>query len=305
MYYINGLNIEQQFGLVASQIPGGNMAISGAWDMPARTGKIFHDWGDENGIEPYLRSDEIFFGGRDINFYAFMKTASRKEAIINLENFYNAIDTDRLIDFTHPGLGNWSVYINSEVVIKYHYMDNIAEINFTFREPLVVFPVVEFPIVDNSNESIDNLSWEQLGVTLLTLENDLDRPTPKIQKTTSYGNEVFYGVKRSFRELAFKGVINQPSFNGFKAVINRLYTLFSLPNARTLRMPDGTVREVFVKDGFQITNMQMESNGVIAEIDIKFVEVGQLQEYNKLTDQSKLLLVDQYGQPLSEIIKKF
>src|SRR5690606_18348700 len=100
-------------------------------------------------------------------------------------------------------------------------------------------------------------------------------------------------------------IIKQPDWGSFKTVLNRLYKLFSMPNARTLYMPDGTVREVFVKDGFKVTNVAIETDRAIAELSISFSEIKQLQNWNRLTDSTGLILVDQYGQPLAEILKKF
>ena len=302
-YTLNGISFKE-FGIVESQITGGNIAIEGAWDMPSRIGKVFHDWGDEDGIEPYLRSDEIFFGGRDIKFMGFMKSDSRESAIAKLDAFFSHIDPADLMELSGD-LGTWNVYISSDIKVEYYYDDDIAVVEFTFREPAVSFQDVVLPIADNVYDSIDNISWQSIGVKLLALKNDLNRPAPKGQTVTSYGVERYEGAKRGVRELEFTGLIVQPNFNGFKTVLNRLYKLFKSPNARTLKMQDGTVREVFVKDGFKVTNVTIEEDRVIGQIDVKFSEIRQLQNWNKLTDSSGLILVDKHGQPISEISKKF
>ncbi|WP_336834087.1 hypothetical protein [Sphingobacterium siyangense] len=302
-YTLNGKSFNS-FGIIESQIASGNIALEGAWDMPARIGKIFHDWGDEDGIEPYLRSDEIFLGGRDIKFLGFMKSESRESAIEALDAFFSHIDPSKLMVLSGQ-LGTWNVYVSSDIKIEYYYGANIAVIEFTFREPVASFQDAVLPVADNKHDSIDNISWESIGVKLMTFKNDLNRPAPKSQTLTSYGVERYEGAKRGFRELEFSGIIVQPDFNAFKIVLNRLYKLFKAPNARTLRMKDGTVREVFVKDGFKVVNIIIEDDRVLGQIDIKFCEIRQLQNWNKLTDSSGLILVDKYGQPISEISKKF
>lgn len=75
-YKINNKPIED-FGLIPGRQSNSNIAIAGCWDMPARIGKVFHDWQDENGVEPYLREDEIFFGGRDISLYCWLSEGDR------------------------------------------------------------------------------------------------------------------------------------------------------------------------------------------------------------------------------------
>lgn len=302
-YTLNGIPFSD-YGIVESQIQGGNVALQGAWDMPVRIGKTFYDWGDEDGIEPYLRADEIFLGGRDIKFSGFIQGDSRESVLNNIGDFLSSIDESQLMELSGD-LGKWMVYISSEVSVEYFYEDSFAAVEFTFREPVVTFENIELPAMDNSSESIDNISWDSLGITLLTLKNDLNRPLIKSRQVTAYGIERYEGSKRGFRQLAFKGIIVQPGYKSFKDVLNRLYKLFRSPNARTLKMPDGTVREVFVKDGFQVTNLSIEEAEVIADLDITFCEIRQLQNWNKLTDSSGLILVDKYGQPISEISKKF
>lgn len=292
------------FGITESQILGGNIAIEGAWDMPARIGKIYHDWGDENGIEPYLRSDEIFLGGRDIKFLGFMKSDSRESAIANIDAFFAHIDPSKLMVLSGE-LGTWNVYVSSEVKVEYLYADAIAIIEFIFREPAISIQDVALPIEDYINDSIDNISWKSIGVSLLSVKDDLNHPAPKSHMITSYGFERYEGTKRGFRELEFSGLIVESSFNEFKTVLNRLYKIFKAPNARTLKMKDGTVREVFVKDGFKVTNVIFDKNRFFGQIDIKFCEIRQLQDWNKLSDNSGLILVDKHGQPISEISKKF
>ncbi|WP_313411067.1 hypothetical protein [Sphingobacterium multivorum] len=302
-YTLNGIPFSD-YGITESQIQGSNVALEGAWDMPSRMGKTFYDWGDEDGIEPYLRADEIFIGGRDIKFVGFIQGESRESVLENIDDFFSSIDESVLMELSGD-LGTWMVYIGSEVSVEYHYEDNFATVEFTFREPVVTIENVDFPVADNANESIDNMSWDSLGVTLLSLKNDLNRPNIKSRQVTAYGIERYEGSKRGFRQLEFKAIIIQPDYESFKIVLNRLYKLFKSPNARTLKMPDGTVREVFVKDGFQITNLTIEEGEVIAELDITFCEIRQLQNWNKLTDSSGLILVDKHGQSISEISKKF
>src|SRR5690606_31843248 len=40
-YMLNGKQLNE-YGIVPGQAPGSNLALSGAWDMPSRIGKIYH-----------------------------------------------------------------------------------------------------------------------------------------------------------------------------------------------------------------------------------------------------------------------
>lgn len=304
MYTLNGISLSE-FGITPSQQEGSNIAISGAWDMPARIGKIYHEWGDEDGIEPYLREDEIFFGGRDIQFYGFMKVDSRQECLDNIDRFYSQFNTKDLISFRSIDFGTWSTYLNSEVSLEYDYYNDLAQLRFTFREPVVEIAAVDFPAKDHGDDNIDGYSWSSLGVTFLELHNDLNRPAPKANNFTAYGYEGYSIGKRGFRELIIKAIVVQDDYTSFKKVLNRLSFLLSKPNSRILKFKDGTQREVFVKDGFKVTNVTVEQGRVIGELELKFAEIKQLQNWNKLMDSTGLILVDKHGQPLTEILKGF
>jgi hypothetical protein len=57
------------YGIIAGHVPSSNIALKGCFDLPSRTGKCYHEWGDENGLEPYVASGEMFFAGRDITLH--------------------------------------------------------------------------------------------------------------------------------------------------------------------------------------------------------------------------------------------
>src|SRR5690606_5647566 len=71
-YILNGKHLSE-YGIIPAQAPDSNIALTGAWDMPARIGKTYHEWPDEHNIEPYLLPEEIFFGGRDLKFYGLLQ----------------------------------------------------------------------------------------------------------------------------------------------------------------------------------------------------------------------------------------
>src|SRR5690606_33211005 len=73
-YVLNGKHLSE-YRIIPAQAPDSNIALSGAWDMPARIGKTYHEWPDEHNIEPYLLPEEIHFGGRDMKFYGLLQAA--------------------------------------------------------------------------------------------------------------------------------------------------------------------------------------------------------------------------------------
>ncbi|RZJ77917.1 MAG: hypothetical protein EOO20_28365, partial [Chryseobacterium sp.] len=91
-YSLNGISLSGK-GFKPGQFDNSNLAISGAWDMPARTGKTYHDWGNDlNNIEPYVLEEEIRFGGRDISLKLLIKANSKHQALNNIYSLYKDID---------------------------------------------------------------------------------------------------------------------------------------------------------------------------------------------------------------------
>src|SRR5690606_22973840 len=78
-YKLGGILLSE-YKIKPGRAPGSNLAIEGTWDMPVRTNKVHHEWPDENGVEPYLLPEEIFFAGRDITFHGILHAESDAEA---------------------------------------------------------------------------------------------------------------------------------------------------------------------------------------------------------------------------------
>lgn len=60
------------YGIEATKCPDSNITVKGGFDLPARMGKTGYRWDDEDGVEPYVLQDELFFGGRDIESRGFI-----------------------------------------------------------------------------------------------------------------------------------------------------------------------------------------------------------------------------------------
>lgn len=292
------------YGIIEGQSSGSNLAITGAWDMPFRIGKIYHEWPDEDGVEPYLRADELFYGGRDIVFNGFIEVNSKVEALEMVNSFFDDVDAfnGHLVPLESE-LGTWQVYVKSDVKIEYDYQ-SLCLVEFVFRQPVVDLSGV-VPAASEGSYLIDNIPFERLGFERLAFIDDLNRPSLKEQTFTVYGKEGYQGTKRGLKELKLHGYIKKASYSEFIDVIQGLYALFSSPGARTLVMPDGTYREFFIKDGFQITNLTVNDDDIFALLDIQISEIRQMENWNLLTNSTGLILVDQYGKPLTEIIKGF
>jgi len=320
-YKLNNINLGT-FGLIPGQASGTNMAIAGAWDMPARIGKTFHDWGSgAKGMEPYVLAEEIRFGGRDIDFVALMETTSEIEALQTCFGLYEAIDDfNSLVPF-ETDLGIWNVYVKDEIQAEY-IGDGWCKLQLKFRQPIIdlvgVLPKNKptfYPAsigtngylsnsqgnpiyigkINNDGYGIDGVMFEHLGLIVLSMSNYLNRPAAKTGQFTAYSNEGYKVSKTGFREITIKALIVQPTYQDFLNVVSGLYAIFSKPGLRYITQKNDALRDFFVKDGFQITNFKKCEGEVLALFNIKLTEVNAYTDWGVLTDSSNQELITELG----------
>lgn len=299
IYNLGGNNLKD-LGLIAGQADSSNIALVGAWNWPIRDGKTHHEWHD--CIEPYLREDEIFFAGRDLQYHYFIQANSRQQAIEKSYALFDVINAfDELVPFGSDEFGYFDVYVKQE--IKADYLDHgYCKGVLTMRQPVVDLDG-DVPAIDNLYPSIDNISLEGLGIKVIESAGEYNRPAAKDGKFTIYGREGFKITKQSFRTIQLKLMLVQPSYALFNNSIKSLYAILSAPNARFFDK-DGIRRECFAKDGFKVYNMWQQGNAFSAMIELNLTEIRVLTNYNVLGDASGNILTDGNGVPLSEIFKQ-
>lgn len=303
MYFINDIPLSD-FGFTPGRQPNSNLAISGVWDMPSRIGKTHHDWLDENGVEPYLRGDEIFFGGRDISLLCWLSEEARVGYVSAMQEFYDFLDTlqSGLFTLSCP-FGSWEVQLLDAQPARY-LAQGLGNVELKFREPVVVISG-ELLAVQSGGVGIDGYSFSDLGLVKQLTKDQANRAESKQLTLPAYGSERIGWVKRGMREFSIDFFLSHNTIADFTQAVGNLAFLLSRPNARTLRLDDGTVREFFVKDGFKVSGVRVSQSRTTGFLTLNIAEIKMLENWNLLTDSSGLVLVDQYGQPLAEILKGF
>jgi len=303
MYYINDIPFSF-FGLVPGRADNSNLAITGCWDMPQRIGKTHHVWEDSNEIEPYLHSDEMFFGGRDINVICWLGETDRQAFIEKIQSLYDELDNRQNGLFTLKcPWGEWQVQTVDSQSVNY-LRNGWGNISLRFRQPVVMMNGT-LPTAQSGGVGLDNYSFEQLGLVKVLTKDQANRAQSRELPKVSYGSETIARIRREAREFSIEFFISKPTYSDFLQTVERLAFMLSRPNARTLRLDDGTTREVFVKDGFSVNGVRISSSRVTAFLTVKFTEIRMLENWNFLTDSSGLILTDKHGQPLAEILKGF
>jgi hypothetical protein len=269
-YSLNG-NDFSTWGIIPGQAPGSHLAIEGILSMPERINKTDHAWGDYDGVEPYVSDGELYWGGRNLVFHGLVQAASRDAAHNALLNFYDFLEGLTDLAVLACDWGSWSVYVNGQIDAE--YMGNgLVKVRVPFREPVVDMSggvVPSSPDFENVS-GIDGVDFEELGFTLVDfksigirgsqIEGQLNRPTPKAQDFEAYDSEGFQVTKTEARQYKLKGLIQAASFAGLEATVRNLYAVFSQPGTRVLYVPDDMIRVVFVKNGFQISQVLASSS---------------------------------------------
>jgi hypothetical protein len=264
-YSLNGINFAD-FGIQPGQAPGSHLAIEGLLDMPARIEKTDHDWGDRAGVEPYVSTEELFYGGRDLTFHGVAQGASRDDVATLVLELYAMLDGVTELVTLASDWGSWSVYVSGQIEAIY-VGGGVIKIKIPFREPVVTLTGGVIPTSSSwdSVGGIDGVDFQALGFTLVDLElmgvrgsrlgGHLHRPAPKEQNFKSYGREGYQVTKPAARELSLTGVLEAAEFAGLETIVKNLIAVFAQPGTRLLYIPSDQIRIVFAKGGFKVAKV--------------------------------------------------
>ena len=267
IYKLNGIDLKAEYGIIPIHSDNSNIALAGAWNLPSRLGKTYHDWGnDENGIEPYVNADEISFGGIDISFTGVLKQADKLTALQKCNELYAMLDSINGTALLETVYGNFTVKINGAVDGKF-LGDGAVKIKIPMNIASLTLPTV---LPTNGGATfdgygIDEVMFDKLGLIITAVENQFERPKPKsgVISTTVEANEIIINAK-----------IVQPDYASFLSVVDGLKALFSAPGLRTLKRKYDDERKVFATEGFQITDVIVNTGQVVATFVIKLVQAS-------------------------------
>jgi hypothetical protein len=264
-YLLNSVALST-YGVIAGHSPSSNIALQGCFDMPSRTGRCFYEWGDENGLEPYVASGEMFFAGRDITLHGSI-IGTVPELNTYLNSFYNAINAATGLSVFETPYCSASGYVKS---ITPEYMNGGCSLEMVFREPVVDLSGT-LPASGTSNYTIDNIPFLSFGLYLSKAEALHDLPELKEQQFTKYGSEGYQIVKRKNNTLDFNGFIIGSSLADFQSKIQALYKIFSLAGTRTIVLNNETTITCFATEGFKVENVYLYSGLVIANFKMNLL----------------------------------
>lgn len=302
MYRLNGIPLDN-YGIQPGRAPLSNVALSGFMDMPKRLGKTFHDWLDDEGLEPYVEADELFFGGRTLTYYGLLKGSSKQDAVLKLRELYE--DFGRLTDLITLSTpwGDFQVYLKDQIRVGY-VADGWAQIEMRFQQPVVPLPVAALPLERTIQQyHIDYIPFSAFGAFVADTDGQYDRPALKEAAFTSYNQEGYQLTKISQSEIDLVLWFSASDMATLQSRIGQLHSLLAAPGTRTVNIDD-TEREGFAVDGFQVTHVRNLADQCIAQVRVSlllaFAGIPVVQDYlldNKLEgiqdDQGRFILIDQ------------
>jgi hypothetical protein len=269
-YLLDDIDLYNTYNIRAGHSPGSNIAIDGCFSMPERIGECYHEWGDSDGVEPFVDSSEIFFAGRDITFNgSILGTASGLNG--NLKTFYDAINAASGLSIFETPYHSASGYVKSVIP---EYMNGGCSVVMTFREPVVTFAATGLPASGISNYTIDSIPFLSFGLYLSKAEALHDLPELKEQQFTKYGSEGYQIVKRKNNTLGFNGFIIGSSLSDFQSKIQALYKIFSSAGTRSIVLNNTTTIVCFATSGFTVDNIILYNQGVIAKFKMSLIVVS-------------------------------
>src|SRR5690606_27103675 len=159
------------------------------------------------------------------------------------------------------------------------------------------------PSGDSTAPGIDGLTWGDLGLHINQTVDAAKRASVRQAETTTYGNEPVSVKKRGLKQFNLRFFFHEATYEDFVDRVQTLCALLSAPGARTLRLADGTYREIFIKDGFTISNVMVQPGKITAILYITVSEIRQLKNWNMLTNGEGVIITDGRGRPLTDILK--
>lgn len=278
------------YGITAGQVPGGNTALQGCWDLPERIGDTHHIWDDDNTVEPYVASDEIFFAGRDIKFYG---TIIGTRPVINdyLRALYAAIEAFTTLKTLSTPYGDFSVQVNS---ITPKYYNGACSVVMTFREPVVTLTGGSLPSTAIGTYTIDQRTFASFGLYFEGDDNYSQLPGLKDQKFTKYGSEGYQIVKSENRIFELNCLLMASGLVDFTAKIKALYLLFKGANLRNIKINDQVEIDCFAIRGFNISDVVVMSNAVYARFKASLMCFS-ANYINELSTEAGDIVTDESG----------
>lgn len=288
---LNSIDITTAYGLVAAHAPSSNISLENCWSMPERTGDTHYSWPENNSVEPFVSSEDLFFAGRDLSLFCSI-IGTQDEIRAYLRNLYASVRA-----FTAPvalatNYGSFQVLVKS---VTPELLNGGAKVTIVFREPVVTLTGGTLPAVATSAYTFDGIPFASFGLYLSDAKELDALPEMKEQFFTSYATEGYQITKREANNLELNGFIIATSLADFNSKILALYKLFSSAGVRNVKLNDEVNIECFATEGFQVSDVIVHSGGVVSRFTIKLMASKIPHNIYYLVDEDGTFILSENG----------
>lgn len=300
-YKLNGVDLGADFGFR----PKAPIALSGMWDMPSRLYKTSHNWLSKNYQEPYIREDEVFFGGRTLELKGYITYLSATDLgsdYYNLNAFIDGFSANGGHAELECYFGTFDVVVTSFSIVEL-CPTGFAEISIIFRENEVSLWGAT-PSTASSGKGISGYSWQDFGAHTENATGAYNRGLAKELPVSVYGREYTRTIARDGVNVNVSLIFRGASLNEVGSNIGGLVRVLSSEGKKILNLSDGLIRETYSVNGLKSELLRYTSKQVFARVTFSLQEIAISKEmyvftYNDDTDY----LGNNYNEVLSFVVR--
>lgn len=173
-YLLDGLDLAKQYGIYIEK-------SNGFWDLPKRKGVTEYSWDDEDGVQSFTDSNDIYWDARDLRLQCFIKADSKIDFLTKLNAFKTILISAGLHTLKLPyGSMVYNVYFKESstfnILTRWDGNKLVGRFYIPLREPKpVIIPTAVFVTTPNGGENLQAgtnhiITWNSDGVTNVKIE---------------------------------------------------------------------------------------------------------------------------------------
>lgn len=296
MYKLNNILINN-YGLTPGRAPGSSIAIAGFMDLPKRNGKVYHDWGEVAGVEPYtaVTDHKLYDKGRVI-FYGYVRSTTRTNVVKRIEELYHTLAAQEYHTLSTPWGTFTQLYVKEKIEVDW-LGPSAAKLKLVFDGYELPLAYVALPIpAETGLHHIDNRSFVDFGAFVEKVENNFDRPDTKEAFSSNYLHP-HQVTKPGYKEFKLSLLFYATDYEALKANIKAFYiALMFFPGTRIMNV-DGLERECFNIEGVQVQQLQISAGQAICKLTLEMALAfdGVPQEPLYLLDEENTAIANNAG----------
>jgi hypothetical protein len=267
MFKINNIDLSD-FKIVVEQ-------FEGIYDFPARIQPTERSWADEDGVEAFVKAQDIRFVQRMFTLGCFMNC----DDIFEFQNLLSDLKDVLYGQFTlNTDYGDFDCIMKNDARVEPINSQQKGKFRFTLQLNEVAqltFGVYPFGANESSTIfSIDKMDLQtKFGIMVEECTGHFDFQRMKTDSLTRYKRESDSVNFREARDINLKCTMFANNILTLKTNFELLQNLLAAEGFRELRIPNvSTVFNVYSKDGFKVNELYKNDNQITARFNLTLRE---------------------------------